>query len=89
MALSCPAPAPSTQRFEFIECGSISINYAATGLANVSFTVVSSDGSLTGTYTDLTFGGVRYQGPITSADIQKIPKTSAYQFRLTMAAFGC
>jgi hypothetical protein len=89
MALSCPAPSPSTERFEFIDCGSISINYIRTGIATLSFTVVSSDGELNSSYTDLTFGGVRYNGPITGAEISRIPKTAAYQFRFSMTAFGC
>lgn len=89
MALICSQPVGHTPRFEFIDCGSISINYARSGMATVGFTVCSSDGSLDDEYSDITFGGVRFQGPITSVSIDPIPGTSVYNIRLSLFAFGC
>jgi hypothetical protein len=89
MALYCPAPSSSLVRFEFIDCGSISISYDRRGIATVSFTIISSDGEMDGVYTDLTFGGVRFRGPITSVDVQRISKTTVYTIRVSLIGFGC
>lgn len=55
---------------EFIDCGSISIQYDATGRASVSFVVVTNKESLGKTYTSLEFGGVSFTGSLMSA-VQK------------------
>ena len=57
-------------QFEFIDCPSISISYQTTGLATVSFTVVSTE-QVPGVnpprdYTILSFGGIDFQGFITN-----------------------
>jgi hypothetical protein len=56
---------------EFIDCGTISIQYDTTGKAAVSFVVVKQGaGSLNKTYSSLDFGGRTFTGSIMSA-VQK------------------
>lgn len=58
------------ENVEFIDCGSVSIQYDATGQVSVSFVVVTNNYSLTKVYTSLEFGGVRFIGSLMSA-VQK------------------
>lgn len=52
---------------EFIDCGSLSIQYDATGIASLSFVVIKNNmDDLDGTYTILTAGGVDFEGVIMS-----------------------
>jgi hypothetical protein len=90
MALVCSSRVarPSTG-FEFIDCGTISINYNIRGIASISFTVVSSDGQLSNDYTDLTFGGVNFKGFIRDVNISPIPGTVVSLIRISYEAFGC
>ena len=56
---------------EFIDCGTVSIQYDTTGKATISFVVVTdSTRELGGTYTSLDFGGINFTGSIMSA-VQK------------------
>lgn len=84
------------EEFEFIDCPSISIAYQATGLASVSFTVVST-WQVPGEnpyrdYTQLTFGGVDFRGFITGlqSDVipASIPVVFEHKFSLTMTGCG-
>jgi hypothetical protein len=53
---------------EFIDCSSLSISYDATGKATVSLTVVRDDrNQITSTYTNRTWGGVRFDCVIMSS----------------------
>ena len=46
---------------EFIDCGSLSINYDAAGKASISLTVIRDDRSdLQNTYTNKSWGGVNF-----------------------------
>ncbi len=81
--------------FEFIDCATISIQYQVTGLANVSFTVVSTE-QIPGVvpirdYTQLTFGGVDFKGFVTQLDsgiiVGSIPSVFEHRFSLVMT--GC
>ncbi len=81
--------------FEFIDCSSISISYQVTGLATVSFTVVSTS-QVPGInpprdYTQLTFGGVDFAGYITSLDSQIIPASipSVFEHQFSLIMSGC
>jgi hypothetical protein len=74
--------------FTFIACDEISVNYSATGLAQLSFSVYSSSSILSDSYTDITIGGVRFQGYITSYNVTSIPGTSVYNHQLQMSAIG-
>lgn len=83
------------EQFEFLDCGTISISYQSTGLATVSFTVVSTE-QQPGTnpvrdYTSLTFGGIDFRGFITnlvsSVILGSIPTVFEHRFSLTMT--GC
>jgi len=56
---------------EFIDCPSVSISYDSTGKATVSFVVVSSTGSIKGSYSHISFGGVGFEGALMSA-VQKV-----------------
>ncbi len=81
--------------FEFIDCPTISISYQSNGLATVSFTVVSTQ-TVPGVtpvrdYTDLTFGGINFQGFITNLTTQIIPGSipSVFEHRFTETMTGC
>ncbi len=81
--------------FEFIDCPTISISYQTTGLATVSFTVVSTQDvpglSPVRDYTDLTFGGINFKGFVTSLTTQIIPGSipPVFEHRFTETMTGC
>ncbi len=83
------------EQFEFIDCATINISYQATGLASVSFTVVSTEEAPgvtpTRDYTDLTFGGINFNGFITNLTTQIIPGSipSVFEHRFTETMTGC
>lgn len=84
------------EQFEFIDCATISIQYQVTGLANVSFTVVSTE-QIPGVlppvrdYSQLTFGGIDFRGYITQLDsaiiVGSIPTVFEHRYSLVMT--GC
>ena len=45
---------------EFIDCGSLSVNYDATGKASLAFSVVTDHDELMDDYTDREWGRVRF-----------------------------
>ncbi|KKL89054.1 hypothetical protein LCGC14_1918520 [marine sediment metagenome] len=82
--------------FEFIDCATISIQYQTTGLANVSFTVVSTEqepGILLPVrdYTQLTFGGIDFKGFVTQLDSGIIPGSipNVFEHRFSLIMTGC
>ncbi len=81
--------------FEFIDCPTISISYASTGLATVSFTVVSTEQipgiSPVRDYTDLLFGGVNFKGFITGLTSSIIPASipAVFEHRFSLTMTGC
>ncbi len=83
------------EQFEFIDCQSISISYQITGLANVSFTVVSTEivpgVTPARNYTELSFGGIDFKGFITQVDtgtiLGSVPQVFEHKFTLVMS--GC
>jgi len=84
------------EQFEFIDCATISIQYQVTGLANVSFTVVSTEqepGVLPPTrdYTQLTFGGIDFKGYVTQLDSSIIQGSipNVFEHRYTLVMTGC
>jgi len=86
----------ATETFEFIDCSTISIQYQVTGLANVSFTVVSTaqepgQPPFTRDYTQLTFGGIDFKGFVTQVEsgiiLGSIPSVFEHRFSLVMT--GC
>ncbi len=83
------------EQYEFIDCPTISIAYAATGLATVSFTVVSTE-QVPGVnpvrdFTQLTFGGIDFKGFVTGVTSSIIPASipSVFEHRLTLTMTGC
>lgn len=83
------------ESFEFIDCSTISINYDRTGIANVTFTVVSTE-QIPGVnpvrdYTQLSFGEVDFKGFVTQVDssviIGSVPNVWEHRFTLVMT--GC
>jgi len=52
---------------EFIDCGTVSIQYDTTGRATISFVVVTDSDRLSASYTSLSFGGINFIGVIMSA----------------------
>jgi len=83
------------EQFEFIDCPTISISYASTGLATVSFTVVSTEiqpgVTPTRDYTDLTFGGINFKGFITGLGSSIIPASipTVFEHKFTLTMTGC
>jgi len=51
---------------EFVECGSLSISYDATGKATISCSVLRSDDQDIGDYNDWFIGGVNFDGNVMS-----------------------
>jgi hypothetical protein len=84
-----------TEQFEFLDCSSLQISYQSTGLASVSFTVVSTETQPGVTpfrdYTDLTFGGINFKGFITNLSSQIIPGSIpvVFEHRFTETMTGC
>ncbi len=81
--------------FEFIDCATISIAYQQTGLASVTFTVVSTF-QVPGLnpprdYTQLTFGGIDFKGFVTSLESTVIPASipTVFEHRFSLVATGC
>lgn len=81
--------------FEFLDCSTLSISYAQNGLANVSFTVVSTE-PVPGVnpprvFTELTFGGVDFKGWVTQLESSVIPASIpvVYEHKFVMTAVGC
>lgn len=89
MALTCSTTAIQYEDFEFIDCSTISISYTQRGLANVSFTILSTRDTLLNSYTNMTFGGVNFQLSIRDLTVSLIPGTLVYTFQMTMVGFGC
>lgn len=104
MALVCSLPTNPTNSFSFIDCQSISISYEITGLATVSFTVISTSSTIDlRTYSTVYFGSnvggrsvpgfsagrVMYSGYINSYELSRIPGTSVYEHKLSLIAWGC
>jgi hypothetical protein len=81
--------------FEFLDCASLNIAYQSTGLATVSFTVVSTEQEPGVTpprdYTQLTFGGIDFKGFITQVDSNTIlgSTPTVFEHRLTLIMTGC
>jgi hypothetical protein len=84
------------EQFEFIDCATISIQYQVTGLANVSFTVVSTqqepgEPPFTRDYSQLTFGGIDFKGYVTQLDsaiiVGSIP--TVFEHRYSFVMTGC
>jgi len=83
------------EQFEFIDCPTISIQYQQNGLANVSFTVVSTE-QVPGInpvrdFTQLTFGGIDFKGFITQLASSIIPASvpAVFEHKFTLVATGC
>jgi hypothetical protein len=104
MAQACTLPVSSVSGFEFIDCASISVNYEINGMATVGFTVVSTSKTISvAEYSDVTFGAngggrstgsfsagsVRFQGYITSYELNPVAGTLVYEHRISLIAFGC
>ena len=89
MALNCSSSLISPESFEFIDCTTISVSYAQTGEASVSFTVVTTDLTLNNDYTSMTFGEVTFNGYISDVSVSRIPGTLVYLFNISYKAFGC
>lgn len=75
---------------EFIECTSLSVSYDITGLATVSYTVIS-DSSGIKAYNTISFGGRIFQGYVMSASVNIIPRSESdgniwYQTQVSLLA---
>ena len=57
---------------EFIDCGSLSISYDATGKASISFSVVTDSNTLVQDYTDREWGHIRFDCVITNVSQRPI-----------------
>ena len=83
------------EQFEFIDCATINISYQQTGLATLTFTVVSTEPvpgvTPTRDYTQLSFGNVNFAGFITQLQTAVIQGSVpvVYEHRFTIIATGC
>ena len=104
MALVCNTQTAQLSPFEFIDCSSISVNYDITGLATVSFTVVSTSRNIDlNSYSSVTFGSnnetrkarnfsagrVLFKGYVNSYEVSLIPGTLVYEHKISLVAWGC
>jgi len=69
---------------EFIDCASLNISYDVLGLATVSFTVVSNDGTMQEDYSTITIGDATYTGYITAVSARPILFTSWWEFSISL-----
>lgn len=89
MALTCSTNIVQYESFEFIDCSTINISYNVRGIATVSLTVLTTSSELSGTYTELSFGGVDFSLVVKDVQISKIPGTLVNMFNISMTGFGC
>jgi len=75
---------------EFIDCSSLSISYDATGKATVSITVIRDDrNQITSTYTNRTWGGVRFDCVLMSSAQRPMIGTGGWsEWSLQMEGVG-
>jgi hypothetical protein len=79
----------ATESTEFIECGTVSISYDATGKASVSFSVISTNGRSIGNYNSLYFGGVSFSGNIMGAEAAPLRGSGGWkQWQMQWAGIG-
>lgn len=72
---------------EFIDCSSLSINYNARGDVTLNFSVISDKvADALSEYNNLSFGGVRYTGWVTSVNISELEYTQVRQYQFTVLA---
>jgi len=76
------------EEFEFVDCGTLSIQYSITGEATVSFTVVSTHGEPVGSYSEMDFGGVNFRGYVTNLVTRQLEGTAAYEHSFQIVAVG-
>lgn len=68
----------------FIECTSLNVSYNVMGIAQVSYTVVHNDRSITA-FNSVTAGGRTFRGYVTDAFMSAIPKTTGwYETHVTL-----
>jgi len=78
---------------EFIECTSLSVSYDITGIATVSYTVMSNTEDITA-WDNLSFGGRTFTGFVTSATMTIVSRTETdddgpwYQTQVTLLAMA-
>jgi len=79
---------------EFIDCGTVSIQYDTTGRATISFVVVTDNDILSGRYTSLSFGGINFTGAIMGAVQRPIigsgdgEGTAWFEWQMTLQGVG-
>lgn len=105
MALVCNTQTAKLKPFQFIDCSTISVSYDITGLASVSFVVVSTSRDIDlNSYSSVTFGSNReirkagskfsagtvlFKGYVNSYEISLIPGTLVYEHKISLVAWGC
>lgn len=80
----------ANENIEFIDCGSLSISYDATGKASVALTVVRDDRlPLQGSYSNRRWGGVQFDLIVMSANQSPIIGSGGWnQWALQMEGVG-
>lgn len=83
------------EQFEFLDCASLQIQYQQNGLANVSFTVVSTE-VVPGVnpprdFTQLSFGAIDFKGFVTGLQTDPIPGSlpTVFEHKFTLVMIGC
>lgn len=89
MALVCSTSSIQYEDFEFIDCSTINVSYAQTGIASVSFSIVSTRNYLINNYTELTLNNVNFKLFVNNVGVSIIPGTLVYVFQMSFIGFGC
>ena len=77
----------------FIECTSLSVSYDVTGIATVSYTVMSNNSEIIA-WDEISFGGMTFKGYVTSATTTIVARTEYdeagpwYQTQVTLISMA-
>lgn len=78
------------EEIEFIDCGSLSINYDATGKVGISLNIVKNSASVElNKYSDLTWGGVEFDTLVMNASQKALVGSRGwYEWGLQLSGVG-
>jgi hypothetical protein len=82
--------AKTTEQIEFIDCGSLSLNYDATGRVSISLSIVkNSAGVDLDKYSNLTWGEVEFDTVVTNASQKAlVGSINWYEWSLQLSGVG-
>lgn len=73
---------------QFVECGTVSVNYDRMGIAAVSYTIITSKPSSLGLsgVVSMSLGGISFEGYVTNVDITPISSVAGESGEIWAAA---